>query len=65
MLVYDTIAARSNPGDPSSFRLSLCSNGADTEEDVTAQNIDTNHLRFRPGKEANKMLNNIDTKETG
>ncbi len=51
-------------GDLGNFRLSLRSDGADTAEDVTAQNIKTNHLRFRAGKEVKKVLNNIDYKKT-
>ncbi len=51
-------------GDLGYFRLSLHSNGSDTAEEVTVQNIKSNHLLFRPGKEVKKVLDTIDYKKT-
>ncbi len=47
-------------GDFGDFRLSLKSNGSETADKVTSDNIQSNHLRFRPGKEIRKVLNNVD-----
>jgi predicted histone-like DNA-binding protein len=38
-------------GDFGSFRLTVKTEGSETEEDVTANNIKSIHVRFTPGKE--------------
>ncbi len=50
-------------GDFGNFRLTLQSEGSEKSEEVTSSNIKGNKLRFRPGKEIQKALNNIDYKK--
>lgn len=50
-------------GDFGSFSLSLKSEGAENEEDVSSRNLKSSHLRFRPGKEIKKVLANIEYKK--
>ena len=51
-------------GDFGSFRLSVSSTGVEKVEDVTVVDITNNRMRFRPGKEVQKVLNNIEYKKT-
>ncbi len=51
-------------GDFGNFRLSVSSTGVEKVEDVTVVNITTNRMHFRPGKEVQKVLNNIEYKKT-
>ena len=50
-------------GDFGNFRLTLQSEGAAKAVEVNASNIKGNKLRFLPGKEIKKVLNNIDYKK--
>ena len=42
------------------FSLTLQSEGAETADELTAHNIKSAKIRFRSGKELNKMLNNLE-----
>ncbi len=47
-------------GDFGDFCLSLKNNDSEAPKQVTSDNIQSNHLRFRPGKEIRKIRNNIE-----
>lgn len=47
-------------GDFGSFRLTITSEGSETEDDVTSSNIKGNKLKFQPGKVFKTVLNNIE-----
>lgn len=44
-------------GDWGSFHLTCNSEGSDTKEEVTAQNIKNLNIRFIPGKELKQAIN--------
>ena len=46
-------------GDMGSFRISIKSNGSDSAEEVSVHNIVGRKLLFRPGKEMNRLLDEI------
>ncbi len=50
-------------GDFGSFSMAISSSPSEHEEDVTASNILSNSLNFRPGKELLKSLSNIKFKK--
>ena len=47
-------------GEFGSFRVSISSGGADTEEDFDQSYIRRINIRFRPGKELQKLLSNVE-----
>lgn len=42
------------------FYLTLISNGKDTREELTAEDIETAHIRFRPGTRLKKLIRRLD-----
>jgi predicted histone-like DNA-binding protein len=46
-------------GNFGSFRISIRSNGAETDPELTAANIKSYHLLFRPGMDIQEALNNL------
>lgn len=46
------------------FQVGVRSNPSDLEEEVTASNVRSAHVNFRPGKRIRKMLNTLDFKLT-
>ncbi|MAB67216.1 MAG: DNA-binding protein [Bacteroidetes bacterium] len=47
-------------GDLGNFRLSVSSEGSDTEEEVTKANIRKSRILFRPGSKFANMLSNLE-----
>jgi|SRR5690606_25735636 len=52
-------------GNMGSFRLSCSSKGSDTEEEVSAHNIERKRLLFNPGKRIRSVLNDLTFKKNG
>ena len=49
-----------NIGDLGTFRLSVSSSGADTQEEFTIGDIRRSRILFRPGSNFSKMLSNLE-----
>jgi len=47
-------------GDLGNFRLSVSSEGSDTEDEVTKANIRKSRILFRPGSKFANMLSNLE-----
>ncbi len=51
-------------GDLGNFRLSISSEGSDTEEEVNSSNIRKSRILFRPGSKFASMLNSLEFKKS-